>query len=548
MRRIVLIALLLISSPALARLTAGQLLLVANKNLPDSTELARHYASVRGVDAKQILELDLPVNERILPLEYQKRLADPVAAYLKSPAGAGVRCVVLFYGVPLRVMPAESTKEQRAEVTLIARIITELDNRTPKLAQDAETFAGGFGIKPRAIPGKGTGAVQARVMSVLQQLQQRAQSLEPEQRAQIEQKVAAWQGELASIAREALAAALAPPNPPGTAPADVPASLPAAPELTPEAAQALANHPRDAEARDKLRRFVAEKSGAFVLFQVVEAQRAWVTIDETDASVDSELALVLFPDYPRHRWQPNPLQRPAAPGVPRAVMTCRIDGPTPAIARRIIEQSIEIEKVGLRGTAVFDSRGLPEKKGNVLDGYGWYDQAIRNAAAFVTDHTNLKVYTDDRPQVILPNTVDNVATYIGWYSLQNYIPGSKFVPGSVGYHVASLELTSLRNPASKEWVSNLLRDGMDATLGAVSEPYLHAFPRPEEFFPILYTGQYTLAETYWLTVPMTSWKLILIGDPLYRPYAADPAMKPEGLPDAMREALKKIEATPGNGR
>lgn len=543
MRRTLLICLLWICAPAWGRLTSDQLLLVANKNLPDSIQLARHYAASRGVGAEQILELDLPANERILPLEYQKRLADPVAERLKSPAGRGVRCVVLFYGVPLRVMPAESTREQRQEATLLRRAITELDQRTPQVAQDAEAYAATLGIMPRAIPGKGTGAVQSRVMSVLQQLQQRSSTLDAPKRAEVSEQIGKWQAELARIGQTALAEAMSPPAEPGAT--KPPTTLPAVPELTQDQAQALANHPRDADSRDQLRRFVAARSGAFVLYQVLEAQIAWVTIDETDASVDSELALVLYPDYPKYRWQPNPLQRAAGGGTSRAVMTCRIDGPTPQIARRIIDNSIETEKRGLRGTAVFDSRGLPEKKGNTLDGYGWYDQAIRNAAAFVAQRTPLKVYTDDRPQVILPNTVDNVATYIGWYSLQNYIPGSKFVPGSVGYHVASLELTTLRNPMSKEWVSNLLRDGLDATLGAVSEPYLHAFPRPEEFFPILYTGEYTLAETYWLTVPMTSWKLILIGDPLYRPYATDPAMKVQDLPEPIQAALKKIEAPNG---
>jgi uncharacterized protein (TIGR03790 family) len=535
-RRLALICLLLICAPALARLTPEQLLLVANKNLPDSVELAQHYAAVRGLVAKQILLLDLPVNERILPLEYQKRLAAPVSEYLKSPAGEGVRCVVLFYGVPLRVMPEESSRDQRAEMSVLRRVRDALDARTPQVAQDAETFAQKFGVKPRAVPGKGASAAQVRVISVMEQLQQRAASLTPEDRAEIERWATTWQEQLVTIARTEPGAAAGP------------ATLPAVPELTVNEVQALANQPRDAESRDKVRRFIAARSGAFELSQVIDNQLAWTTIDETDASVDSELSLVLFPDYPRFRWQPNPLQRPQTPGAPRAVMTCRIDGPTPQIARRIVDNAVEVEKRGLRGTAVFDSRGLPEKKGNTLDGYGWYDQAIRDAAAFVSGQTALKVYTDDRPQVILPNTVDDVATYIGWYSLQNYVPGSKFVPGAVGYHVASLELTSLRNPASKEWVANLLRDGVDATLGAVSEPYLHSFPRPEEFFPILYTGEYTLAETYWLTVPMTSWKLSLIGDPLYRPYAAEPALKLDQLPEAMRTALKKIEVAAPNGR
>lgn len=526
-----------------ASLQADQLLLVANQNVPESVDLARYYASVRGVPSNHILSLDLPVNERILPLEYQKRLVQPIREYLKAPPGTGVRCVVLFYGVPLRVMPDEATQEQKAEIASLKRIIEQLDQKTPPVAQEIEAFASRFGIQPRAFPGPPTASAQMRVMSVFQQMQQKLNSLNPQAQAQVVRQFEEWQAKLQQIAREAVAGAsnaTTRPNSPATQSAPL--------SLTHDQAQSLANQPRNPQARLDLRSFVASTNGAFGLYQLVESQLLWINVDETDASVDSELVLALMPDYPRYRWQANPWQRPLGISNFKPLMTCRIDAPNPQIARRIIDDSIHTEKNGLYGTVVFDSRGLPEKNGQQLDGYGWYDQAIRNAAKWVSEKTKLHVVTDDQPQVLLPHTVENVATYIGWYSLQNYIPGCRFVPGAVGYHVASLELTSLRDPASKEWVSNLLRDGIAATLGAVSEPYLHAFPRPDEFFPVLYTGRYTLVETYWLTVPMTSWKLILIGDPLYNPYASDPAVRWEDLFPQLRSVLEKIEGSSPNGR
>jgi hypothetical protein len=81
-------------------------------------------------------------------------------------------------------------------------------------------------------------------------------------------------------------------------------------------------------------------------------------------------------------------------------------------------------------------------------------------------------------------------------------------------------------------------DGADATIGAVGEPYLQAFPRADTFFPILMTGRRTLAEAYWMTVPMTSWKLILIGDPLYKPWAGNPLIEPNELPASLRPATR----------
>ena len=72
----------------------------------------------------------------------------------------------------------------------------------------------------------------------------------------------------------------------------------------------------------------------------------------------------------------------------------------------------------------------------------------------------------------------------------------------------------------------------------MSEPFLTAFPPPEEFVPLLLTGELTLAEVYWKTVPLMSWRLGLIGDPLYRPFAAHPGLPAEALPLPLRLKLR----------
>ena len=65
----------------------------------------------------------------------------------------------------------------------------------------------------------------------------------------------------------------------------------------------------------------------------------------------------------------------------------------------------------------------------------------------------------------------------------------------------------------------MIEKGIAATLGPVAEPYVHAFPPPELFFSLLTSGKYTLAETYILSLPLLSWEMVLIGDPLYNPFA-----------------------------
>jgi uncharacterized protein (TIGR03790 family) len=118
-----------------------------------------------------------------------------------------------------------------------------------------------------------------------------------------------------------------------------------------------------------------------------------------------------------------------------------------------------------------------------------------------------------------------------WYS-------SSFVAGAVAFHVASFEMISLRTDNEKGWVAGLLNDGVAATMGAVAEPYLAAFPYPDEFFPLLLTGKLTLAEVYWKTCPMVSWMMTCVGDPLYTPFKTNPQMKAEDLPGPLKQALQ----------
>ncbi len=71
---------------------------------------------------------------------------------------------------------------------------------------------------------------------------------------------------------------------------------------------------------------------------------------------------------------------------------------------------------------------------------------------------------------------------------------------------------------------------MAATVGAVAEPRLFAFPIPLDFFSLLLTGKYTVAECYWRTVPNVSWRMTLIADPLYNPFKANPQVSTDALP------------------
>jgi hypothetical protein len=73
----------------------------------------------------------------------------------------------------------------------------------------------------------------------------------------------------------------------------------------------------------------------------------------------------------------------------------------------------------------------------------------------------------------------------------------------------------------------MLKHGAAATIGPVYEPYVQAFPLPELFFAALTEGYMNLGESYLVSLPYISWQMVLVGDPLYRPFLPLQEKQPE---------------------
>jgi uncharacterized protein (TIGR03790 family) len=254
----------------------------------------------------------------------------------------------------------------------------------------------------------------------------------------------------------------------------------------------------------------------------LEAQIKEMNKDDQGAAVDSELALVLAGDYPLKGWVANPYfagyqQQKLPLGKGEVLMVARLDGPTEKIVRRIIDDSLATEAVGLKGTAYFDARWAKPGAQKKLEGYAYYDNSLHLAAERVKSSRKMTAVVNDKEALFQPGEAPGAALYAGWYSLARYIDAFDWQRGAVGYHIASSECVTLRDH-DKLWCKRMLEDGVAATIGPVSEPYLQAFPVPEIFFGILMDGYYTLAEAYFLSLPYLSWQMVLVGDPLYRPF------------------------------
>jgi uncharacterized protein (TIGR03790 family) len=279
----------------------------------------------------------------------------------------------------------------------------------------------------------------------------------------------------------------------------------------------------------------AEKPGDLALAtrigQLIARERN-LSHDQGQAAVDSELMQLWWPKYTDSQWLYNPLnwQFPAGRSEKKnpTVMACRLDGPTPAVVKRMIDDAVATEQIGLKGKVYVDARGIafdvnrPDENGGY--GYGGYDESMREMAKLL-EKAGLAVTLDDKDACFAEGSCPDAALYCGWYSHRIYIGSNTFVKGAVAWHLASSEAITLHDQDTKLWCANLLKDGACATLGPVAEPYTVGFPKPEEFFGFLATGQFTLVECYAKTLILTSWQTTLIGDPLYNPYKKNPAVK-----------------------
>jgi len=247
----------------------------------------------------------------------------------------------------------------------------------------------------------------------------------------------------------------------------------------------------------------------------LQLQIDYIVGNQTDACVDSELSMVLSDNYELYRWQPNKLKKGGLFFSFRTLMVCRLDGPGENIAFGLIDKAMAAERKGLNGVAYIDS-GYSETTG-AKSLYAEYDKSLRETARMIRQQTVMKVVAESTKELFAPGTCPRAAIYCGWYSLKKYVDAFDFIDGAIGYHISSLEAVDLRDPNSTQWCPAMLADGVTATLGAVAEPYLHSFPKPQAFFAELLDGR-CLVEAYYRTKPFNSWQLLLIGDPLYTPF------------------------------
>jgi uncharacterized protein (TIGR03790 family) len=231
-------------------------------------------------------------------------------------------------------------------------------------------------------------------------------------------------------------------------------------------------------------------------------------------AVDSELSLLAHPNYPINAFVPNPLfQNDHVTPFDRekVIEVARLDGPTVEDALALVDRALAAERTGLLGRAYLDFGG------NHPDGDRWLEAAAKQLDDLGFD-TDL-----DRAPTTMPATarIDAPAIYFGWYTGDLNgpfaLPGFQFPPGAIALHIHSFSARTLRSTTAG-WTGPLIARGATATVGNVFEPYLQLTHHPDLLLRALARGA-PLVDAAYYALPALSWQCILIGDPLYRPFA-----------------------------
>lgn len=520
-----------VASNALA-LTPDQIALIVNGAEPRGMELARFYAAQRGISPDRIIVLDLPLTEEMTFDRYERSVTPVVRQFLRDhQLEQQIRCLVTFFGVPIRISARVNALRDTIELNrlrdLNGRTMSKIVALVPQLESAAAAANSAF--KPVSAEQSLDGLAR-RATTAGQTIEAAIAAADPQTKQRLTATLTQLVGQLN---------------------APVPLETDFAPATTLPTGFNLTDHPFDPNARATLRD-LARRSGLFSYARTLQSQIDYFATDATSSAFDNELTLLWWPSYSRVQWVANALNwRYRALRAPPTMMVMRLDAPTPELAHNLIVNTMATEAEGLNGRLVVDSRGLAtHDPAGKEDPFGMFDERMRTLAKLVREKSSLPVTLDEQPNVLSPNSVQDVGLYCGWYSVSNYVPGMKFNRGAVGYHVASFEMVSLHGLPASGWVRGLLQDGVVGTVGPVAEPFLHSFPLPEEFFPLLLTGKMTLAEVYWSTTPLASWMQSFIGDPLYKPYAKHPVLKVEDLPPMLQTIFSpaNIQAPPSDGR
>ena len=246
--------------------------------------------------------------------------------------------------------------------------------------------------------------------------------------------------------------------------------------------------------------------------------------DAYTSKVFEPLPTIVHPYYVNNRPKENvylpfvPLaDMRAMPGAPLIYAVWRLDGPTPEIARALVDKALRTEAAhGPVGQACIDEQvdplTFPYEGARVADWDLYRAARFLSAAGFKVVEDNLASEFGTAPSPTCPHA----ALYSGWYKYEHYNDAFTWNEGAIGFHLDSASMADPR--IGKSWSVNALQRGITVTSGAMSEPYLIGLPRPDGIFRDLLAGA-NVGDAFLRNTRFLKWMIVNVGDPLYTPFA-----------------------------
>jgi uncharacterized protein (TIGR03790 family) len=245
------------------------------------------------------------------------------------------------------------------------------------------------------------------------------------------------------------------------------------------------------------------------------------------AAVESELSLLPMIDNhpqlagPLRNWTYGATNTATLHPTNSILLVTRLDGPSSAIARGLVDKAIKAENEGLWGRAYFDIRSINEP------GFKMGDDWIRGGAE-ICKRLGFETIVDENPATFPASfPMSQIGIYCGWYAEHACgpfaQPNVEFMPGAFAYHLHSFSASTIRS-TTQRWVGPFLAKGATITMGSVDEPYLAGTPDVSLFLPRLIYQGFTFGEAAYACQSVLSWQTTCVGDPLYRPFGKTPEL------------------------
>lgn len=443
------------SGAALADLQPNEIAVLANSKFPGSVELAQYYCRQRDVPLDHIISLEMPETEPIGRAKYEQIATRIRQAFEELPDSGNIRCVLTVRGVPLRVSPSSPTAGEKEISDKLKQEITANLEALNGVREKVRLLAGLSATPPETMSAAAPSQkrwmeIRVEVTRELNLAWREARDIsDPKKKQEVGQELFKLEQDLFGL--RAKLNRLQKGIRVGTEDSQS-QELAKLEEQLDEADQHMFRLLRPSLTADDVAQAGQIARLTRGLLGLIDQQNLLITLintkhEETQSSFDSELSLLLAGEYPLKGPAPNPLRLGA--NVPtllkssRILMVSRLDGPTDAIARGLIDKAIRTEAKGLTGWAYIDAGWTKAGKG----GYRQTEKSLLTAAGLLRRYSGLAVRQERTRELFAPGSCPDAALYCGWYSLGKYVDAFTWADGAVGYHIASSEARSLRDPA-----------------------------------------------------------------------------------------------------